>query len=229
MSFKCYFMLQLFPFGNQTCYLHIQPLIEAPKEAFTIIAPMEANNSKLLLPSEEGGEYIMISIEHFPSNHRIMLKLSLKSCYEYYILNNFVPSTLIFIISYSSFFFPLSNFNERVMVSLTSLLVLASFFTQASDYSVHTTYPKMLDIWFIFLIIENFSVVVLNVIINNIYLRSIKNQTNKIHVKEAFKIASREPVKLVSVNAERVNVFAKIFVPTSWCFFFLWYVLTAVG
>ena len=45
------------------------------------------------------------------------------------------------------------------MVSLTSLLVLATFFTQTSQSIPKTSYLKLIDVWFVALIFEDFAII----------------------------------------------------------------------
>ncbi|MPC86022.1 hypothetical protein E2C01_080834 [Portunus trituberculatus] len=58
------------------------------------------------------------------------IEIVMTNLYGYYISGAYVPTMLLVIISYLTFFFDLSDFTNRIMVSLTSLLVLASLFSQ---------------------------------------------------------------------------------------------------
>ena len=50
--------------------------------------------------------------------------------YGFYILTLYVPTILLITIAYATFFFNPSVFQPRIIVALTSLLVLSSLFTQ---------------------------------------------------------------------------------------------------
>jgi len=54
----------------------------------------------------------------------------------------------------------------RVMTSLTSLLVLATLFTQVSASLPKTSYFKMVDIWLLFCIVVIFSIIIFHAIID---------------------------------------------------------------
>ena len=60
----------------------------------------------------------------------------------------FIPTTLINIISFATFSFKWFDFQNRIMVSLTSLLVLSTLFSQVSSNLPQTSYFKLIDIWF---------------------------------------------------------------------------------
>lgn len=57
------------------------------------------------------------------------------------------------------------------MVSLTSLLVLAAFFTQTSQSIPKTSYVKLIDAWYLALICEDFFVIVALVCVEVVRLR----------------------------------------------------------
>ncbi|KAG7173998.1 Glycine receptor subunit alpha-3-like 2, partial [Homarus americanus] len=84
----------------------------------------------------------------------------------FYVISTYVPTLIIVVIGILVFFFPLWNFNERVMVGLTGLLVEATFFSQVSASIPHTAYLKLVDIWFVYCILTLFLVVVALVVIH---------------------------------------------------------------
>ncbi|CAL4114466.1 unnamed protein product, partial [Meganyctiphanes norvegica] len=171
----CHFNLRMYPFGTQECHV---TFINRDNWRMISMAPLEIGpdvvDDLLEYQLTDVGQKV---IER--NNHQyVVLTLSLRTLYDYHILNSFIPSALMFIICYTSFFFPITDFNERIMVSLTALLVLAALFTQISETSVKTPYFKLIDIWYVSIIGLCFSVVVLIAMING--LRPKKN------VKEAL-------------------------------------------
>ena len=57
------------------------------------------------------------------------------------------------------------------MVSLTSLLVLATFFTQTSQSIPKTSYLKLIDVWFVALIFEDFAIILSLVYVETLRLK----------------------------------------------------------
>lgn len=57
------------------------------------------------------------------------------------------------------------------MVSLTSLLVLATYFTQTSQNIPKTSYLKLIDIWFVALISQDFCIIMSLVYVETLRLR----------------------------------------------------------
>lgn len=50
--------------------------------------------------------------------------------YEFYLLTLYIPTTLLILIAYSTFYFNPVIFQPRIIVAITALLVLSSLFTQ---------------------------------------------------------------------------------------------------
>lgn len=50
--------------------------------------------------------------------------------YGFYLLTLYIPTTLLIIIAYATLFFNPDDFNSRIVVALTSLLVLSQLYTQ---------------------------------------------------------------------------------------------------
>lgn len=79
------------------------------------------------------------------------IEIILANLYGYYISSAYVPTMLLVTISYLTFYFSLEDFTNRVMVSLTSLLVLAALFSQVrgrvfNPYPSHLAQPLMIYI-----------------------------------------------------------------------------------
>ncbi|KAK4328814.1 hypothetical protein Pmani_000788 [Petrolisthes manimaculis] len=175
ISFSCELMVHRYPFGRYQCngslYLYVDwnDMIWKPlnNKNLSTIQELSYDGDRDLL------DYFLDNVTMKFDNIFVTLTLHLSGRYEYHLLSSFCPSALMFIISYSTFFFPITDFNERIMGSLTSLLVLAGLFAQASDSYIKTPYFKLIDIWYAVLIMLNFGVVIINSVVNS--LRAKKN------------------------------------------------------
>ena len=155
------------------------------------------------------GEFEFLKAKTFLSkcNKFFGVDIHLQTLYGFHILNSFTPSLLILLISYASLFFPIPDFNERVMVSLIALLVLAAFFTQASNASVRTPYFKLLDIWYVVLIFYCFIIVMFNAVLHKMYSDQIWNEKrNKVTHTVDWDSNNEEsmdgkvPKRIISIN-----------------------------
>ncbi|KAK4301078.1 hypothetical protein Pmani_026748 [Petrolisthes manimaculis] len=98
----------------------------------------------------------------------IYVKLQLLRRSGFIIMNVYIPSLLLLVISYLTLYFTPTNFQVRVLASLTSLLVMATLYTQASSSLPKTSYFKMMDVWLLSSIFFIFIIIVLHTIIDRV-------------------------------------------------------------
>ena len=94
------------------------------------------------------------------------MEIELIRRYGYAMLNIYIPSLTLLVISYVTLYFRPSIFEVRVMTALTSLLVLATLFTQVSASLPKTSYFKMVDIWLLFCIFVIFFIILFHTVID---------------------------------------------------------------
>ncbi|XP_045129035.1 glycine receptor subunit alpha-4-like [Portunus trituberculatus] len=115
------------------------------------------------------------------------LRFHFKNLSSYFIPSTYVPTFLLLVIGYLTFFFPIDDFSDRIMSALTSLLVEAAFFTQVSASIPQTSYLKLVDMWFVFCIIFLFVVMLALVTINTLQAEGNANtQVEEIKPEEPF-------------------------------------------
>ena len=98
------------------------------------------------------------------------------------------------------------------MVSLTALLVLVSLFSQTSEKIPKTAYLKLIDVWFVVLIVFDFLVIVLIVFIEYLRLKSQQRQLSyKIFVSGKF--PTKDEQKIFLESATSLNKISRIIFP----------------
>ena len=112
------------------------------------------------------------------------------------------------------------------MVSLTSLLVLAALFTQNSQKVPNTSYIKLIDIWYMMLIIIDFSIITCLICVEHIRLIN-RNPPIKVLPKQDIVNASSyyEPP---DIKANNVNNHCKKIVPVVVILFLISFILTCI-
>nr|XP_027209088.1 uncharacterized protein LOC113802683 [Penaeus vannamei] len=98
----------------------------------------------------------------------------------------------------------LEDFQDRIMVSLTSLLVLVTFFSQTTQSIPKTSYVKLIDAWYLSLIVEDFLVIVVLV-----YIERTRLLEKKVHLREKC------GQLLLVPKSVKMNKFFLFFFPTS--------------
>ena len=96
------------------------------------------------------------------------------------------------------------------MVSLTSLLVLATFFTQTSQSIPKTSYLKLIDVWFVALIFGDFCMILSLVYVETQRLKEAQGRSIK--VKPFVPISDKKLASYMESKAVRINrMFIKLF------------------
>lgn len=179
VEFPCQLRLSRYPFGRYMCNLTFEHTTPNIKWASVFhrgrdYYGIEYRKDKDLLDFSLENVTLLVH----DSDTMLTLTLHLAAQPDYHITNSLLPSSLMFFICYLSLFFPTACFNERIMVSLTALLVLVTLFSQATNSYVRTPYYKLIDVWHVVLIILSFAVVVANALVNCLHVSRMKPQTD---------------------------------------------------
>lgn len=171
IKFFCQMNLVAYPFDTQRCnvVIRLQEItkdfvaLEAADKGVEYLGPKSLREYRI-----QGAQMVKNDVGNF-SGHKITLILDNLS--SYYVSSTYVPTFLMVVICYSTLFFHLEDFTNRIMVSLTALLVLATLFSQITQTTPSTAYLKLLDVWFVSCILIDFLIVMFHVAINWIRIK----------------------------------------------------------
>nr|XP_045595897.1 uncharacterized protein LOC123756697 isoform X1 [Procambarus clarkii] len=164
--FQCSFNFFYYPFNTDYCYM---------------IFRMNTNTDKYVALWKDGagihyrrkdklaeytiGKVIMRRLVTDEPYSGLQAIVQMKRLYTTQVVTVFIPTTLINVISFATFLFKWFDFQNRIMVSLTALLVLSMLFSQISDNLPKTSYVKLIDIWFFSSIMFSFLTVLLHTVV----------------------------------------------------------------
>ncbi|KAK7084794.1 hypothetical protein SK128_007056 [Halocaridina rubra] len=224
---SCQFDLEAFPFDKQIC--NIRVVLSGITKEYVILVPDE--NGVQFVGQRKLLEYRLISEtmdQQDEGNYSGQaVRLTFQNMSNFYVTSVYIPTFVIVIIGYLVFFFPTSNFNERVMVGLTGLLVEATFFSQVSASIPHTAYLKLVDIWFVYCIVILFLVVVALVIIHWLQEESSVSLIRPINSKGTGRKIEVDPQAVRKARAVKLNFVCRILFPILTIAFFIGYGLSA--
>lgn len=193
MEFPCLLKVSRYPFGKYMCNLTFGFFRD-----YQYVKWRAMKEDSLELRYYGNKDLLDFRLEnvtaHAHQDGRLTFTLHLAGQPDYHLTNSFLPSSLMFLICYSSLCFPIAGFNERIMVSLTSLLVLVALFSQATNTYVRTPYYKLIDVWYVVLIFLCFAIVIANVLVNYQRVLRVTSQSDllkKVLVAKRFNIASQ--------------------------------------
>ncbi|XP_068250178.1 uncharacterized protein [Palaemon carinicauda] len=215
--YTCNFDLVLYPFDIQTCILQLQ-ILSASTE-YLVFDP-EDSFVEYLGPRqlvEYGIGTIDLRVENSTQYSHLKVEVELVRRYGYAMLNIYIPSLTLLVISYITLFFRPSIFDVRVMTALTALLVLATLFTQVSASLPKTSYFKMVDIWLLFCIMLIFVILLFHTVIDlKIDYRGVFNTSSTMDAgRGSDKLLSRggSPSLNNVVTTMKVNPINGVFLP----------------
>ncbi|XP_042227423.1 uncharacterized protein LOC121869925 [Homarus americanus] len=164
--FMCDLDLALYPFDAQECYMRLR--ISSASKSFlefdTIESSVNSTANKLLLEYEVGELFLQHGEAGMFSE--VMVRIPLTRRYGYAILNIYIPTLVLLVVSYVTLFFRPAIFDTRMMSALTVQLVIATLFSQVSASLPKTSYFKMVDVWLIFCIGLTFLTIIFHVLVD---------------------------------------------------------------
>ncbi|KAG7160120.1 Ligand-gated ion channel 50-like [Homarus americanus] len=135
--FSCSMNLRNFPFDTQQCHL----LLRLTSARLDFLIWQDLNVTYL-------GE------------------ITLYRRFWFYLTSTYLPTIMLMVISYASLYCKRENTDLRVMMSLTTLLVLYALYQQISDGLPRTSYTKAIDVWCFFAITFIFTMVIFHVLVD---------------------------------------------------------------
>ncbi|XP_071540676.1 uncharacterized protein [Panulirus ornatus] len=168
ITFQCQFDLKMYPFDEQFCHLELTMLSASSR----LLVFDEKATTAIFQGNPQLVEYFVGDVDIDFHNDRdfavMFVKLQLLRRSGFIIMNVYIPSLLLLVISYLTLYFSPSNFQVRILASLTSLLVVATLYTQASSSLPKTSYFKMVDVWLLSSIFFIFIIIVIHTIIDRV-------------------------------------------------------------
>jgi len=179
IDWTCDYNLLFYPFDTQVCkmtfevsggtkdYLRLEPDVDGDFKGVDYLG------DRLLLEYTVG-EMFLKTVNDTSSKYASMkVSLSFTRRWFYHGINVFLQSVLLLIVAYMTFYYRVDNFQDRVMVSITCMLVIANVQSSINTMVPKTSYLKMID----YFLMYSFNIIIV-VMVYHTYQAS--------HVEEEF-------------------------------------------
>ena len=201
-EYNCNFNLEKFPFDQQHCSLILKMEIK--------------NHSKISLikNSAQRGIYngsttvhefkisnIYEESEATETETKFLVHIWLNRNYMNQLLNTFFPSFLLWVLAYSTLLIKTDDFTDRIMVTVTSLLVLVSLLASVSNALPVTSYFKYIDLWFVYYVSGIFMITVYHILLDMVETSSQESKENLKNTR-IFRISPFNPNDKVKKDHE---------------------------
>ncbi|XP_071545915.1 uncharacterized protein [Panulirus ornatus] len=170
LTFSCMMDLASFPLDHQTCYIQLASFVKTTQELELVWyedSPIKMYK-RLTLPQFQLKE---IKVDTCTQSFHIGNYSCLQAVFElernigYHLVQSYLPTSLIVVVSWVSFWLDVDAIPSRVTLGVTTLLTVCSESTSFRDNMPIVSYVKALDIWmgsctaFVFLALLEFTVV----------------------------------------------------------------------
>ncbi|KAK8748389.1 hypothetical protein OTU49_016117, partial [Cherax quadricarinatus] len=170
LTFSCMMDLSSFPLDHQTCYIQIASFVKTTRELELVWyehLPIKMYK-RLKLPQFEIKEIRVDTCNqsfHIGNYSCLQAVFDLRRNIGYHLVQSYLPTSLIVVVSWVSFWLDVDAIPSRVTLGVTTLLTVCSESTSFRDKMPTVSYVKALDIWmgsctaFVFLALVEFTVV----------------------------------------------------------------------
>lgn len=174
--FACTFELFLYPFDVQRCSFQLRL-----SAAYDENVQLSSTNRTVVYNGSPG--LVMFNVQNikigpYDSEQYLVVEFELHRRQGMILLSTFLPSMLLLLVSWATLFVKLEALNVRAVMSLTTLLVLYTLSTNTSRLLPATTTIKLVDIWFLFIIVLLFCNIMIHIFVTEGDLGSLFRITN---------------------------------------------------
>merc|ERR1712061_552887 len=156
IDWTCDYNLLFYPFDTQVCKMTFElaggtkDYLQLEVDAYDNFTGVDYLGDKLLLEYTVG-EMLLKVVNDTSSKYASMkVSLSFTRRWFYHAINVFLQSVLLLIVAYMTFYYRVDNFEDRVMVSITCMLVIANVQSSINVMVPKTSYFKMIDYFLLY-------------------------------------------------------------------------------
>ncbi|XP_042876207.1 glutamate-gated chloride channel-like [Penaeus japonicus] len=160
-----------YPFDTQRCSILLQLSDRSELVRFRSWDAQVIYQEDLQLPSYVINDYQVIVTERGNDQTRysvLKVEIELTRRRKMIVMSVYVPTLMLLLIGYSTLFVKVSLMQVRLVVSLTTLLVLYTLFNNTSNALPVTDYVKMIDLWFFHCIFLLFFIILSHVFVDHL-------------------------------------------------------------
>ncbi|XP_063609109.1 uncharacterized protein LOC134783243 isoform X1 [Penaeus indicus] len=162
--FVCNMDLRMFPFDTQHCKLLLT--LTSARVDFLHWRHLEVTYLGETFLTEYKVDNITIQKSSIRNYSVAEVGVTLHRRFWSYVTSAYIPTVMLMLISYASLFCKRENVELRVIMALTTLLVLYALYQQISDDLPKTAYIKAIDVWYFFAIMMMFTQVIYHIFLD---------------------------------------------------------------
>jgi len=159
INFNCDYDLGYYPFDTQICEMVFQ-VNGIPKQYLNLGVQTPAGcdtcDGATYLGNRDLVEYLIGDSMMDEMNNdsdktgKVRVMTVFKRKWSYHFWTIFLQSVFLLSVAYMTFYFKISNFQDRIMIAITTMMVVATIQSSINKMVPKTSYLKMIDIWLMY-------------------------------------------------------------------------------
>jgi len=156
INFACDFNLAMYPFDSNVCTMDFE-VSGVNKDYVDLLIDTtfggegaEYTGSKDLLEYTVGD----VTVDNLSNETETFGLISAKIVFQrkwiYHLITIFLQSVLLLAVAYLTFYFRLSNFQDRIMISITCMLIISTIQSSIDKMVPKTSYFKLVDVFLLY-------------------------------------------------------------------------------
>ena len=217
LKYKCSFYLKGFPFDRQSCPF----VMQMKSDKITTISFTKADPPWRYDGPEVLGQFeienITVTTNTDSRRTNFNLTIMMERVYTDQLITAFFPTTLLWFLAYFTLFIAIEDFTDRIMVSVTALLVLAALLSSINSSLPDTSYFKYIDLWFLFYTADIFLITVFHIFLGTLEdtQKVIPSTASQAHIRSIGRVSEKRKCS----KRKKINKIGKIIVPIIWIAF----------
>ena len=164
--FLCDYELKWYPFDIQNCILVFQVTKSSSPQIRLISKDLNYLGKKYLTQYQV--MKTVMEVQTIGDSLQLVVEITLGRQLLGTVLNIFIPTIVLNIISYTTNFYKDEFFETVVAINLTTMLVIVTLFVSVSENLPATSYMKMMDIWLLFNLLVPFILIIIHTYMENL-------------------------------------------------------------
>jgi len=156
INFACDFNLAMYPFDSNVCNMDFEvsgvnkDYVELFIDTYYGGSGADYGGAKDLLEYTVGD----VTVDNLSNETEQFGQLSVKIVFQrkwiYHLITIFFQSVLLLAVAYLTFYFRLSNFQDRIMISITCMLIISTIQSSIDKMVPKTSYFKLVDVFLLY-------------------------------------------------------------------------------
>lgn len=210
IKYNCIFDVKKFPFDDDLCHF-VMGIQQHKNTAISFVKDGNILYNGAAIVDQFSIGSIHIRINNTNRHAEFSFAIPMIRIFTNQLLTTFLPTFLLWLFGYSTLFIDIEQPSDRFMGSGTALLVIVTLLNAINNDLPKTSYVKLIDLWFVWHILNISAIITFHIILDRIRKYSEKSNDNEVHLFAAtddeHRARKEETNKICWINKIAIIVF----------------------